>query len=93
MLIDKQAVLNALEKEREFLILRGQLGAENVLVHHAINIIDDLAIKEIVQCKDCKYGHKDENYKEWVFCTKPYTAHGTANHSPDWYCADGVKYE
>lgn len=41
-LINRQAVIDALEEERKYLLAKGQYGAEDVLVHHALNIIDDL---------------------------------------------------
>ena len=57
-LIDYNKVLEALDKERQLLLNREQYGAENVLVHHAINVIAELPIvrqPEIVRCKDCKH--------------------------------------
>ena len=41
-MISKQEALDALEKEREYLISRGQIEAENMLAHHAIKIIEEL---------------------------------------------------
>lgn len=40
--ISKQDVLDALEREREYLLANGMNGAEHILVHHAINVIKDL---------------------------------------------------
>lgn len=42
MLIEIQEVLDALEEERELLVQREQFGAEHILVHHAIRIIEEL---------------------------------------------------
>lgn len=56
-LINYNQAIEALEKERQLLLNREQYGAENVLVHHAINVIVELPIirqPEIVRCKDCK---------------------------------------
>ena len=57
-LINYNQAIEALDKERQFLLNREQYGAENVLVHHAINVIAELPIirqPEIVRCKDCKW--------------------------------------
>lgn len=41
-LLDKEVVLAALEKEREFFILNGMVGAEHILVQYAIKVIEEL---------------------------------------------------
>ena len=41
-MLDKEVVLAALEKEREFLLANRMNGAEHILVHHAINVIREL---------------------------------------------------
>ena len=43
---------------------------------------------QLVRCKDCKFGFSEYGY---VFCTKPYVEKGSANHKPDWFCADGER--
>lgn len=43
-LISYNQAIEALEKERQFLLNREQYGAGNVLVHHAINVIAELPI-------------------------------------------------
>ena len=40
-LIDADALLKAMEEERNFLLARGQTGAEHILVHHCLPIIDN----------------------------------------------------
>ena len=45
-LISRQAAIDALEEERKYLLARGQYGAEDVLVHHALNVIDELPSAE-----------------------------------------------
>lgn len=40
--ISKQAVLEALEREREYLLENKMYGAEHILVHHAIRVIEEL---------------------------------------------------
>lgn len=53
MLIEIQEVLDALEEERELLVQREQFGAEHILVHHAIRIIEELKEqKEKVKVED-----------------------------------------
>jgi len=44
--------------------------------------------QELIRCKDCKFGFSEYGY---VFCTKPYVEKGSANHKPDWFCADGKR--
>lgn len=90
-LINFNQVIEALDKERQLLLNREQYGAENVLVHHAINVIAELPIirqPEIVLCKDCKYG--EPMCQPWsdIICTQ-----NRATHIPDWFCADGERRE
>lgn len=40
--ISRDAVIEALQKEREYLLADERFGAEHILVHHALNIIDEL---------------------------------------------------
>ena len=84
-LINYNQVIEALDKERQLLLNREQYGAENVLVHHAINVIAELPIirqPEIVRCKDCRYYHgKNEECGARSFYPP----------SGDWFCADGEK--
>lgn len=89
--ISREAAIDALDKERKYLIARGQLGAEHVLVHHACNIIDELPaanVRPVVLCKDCErngkcdiqdimWGMRDERGDSW--------------YMGDAYCAEGVK--
>ncbi len=51
--------------------------------------IEAVTIREIVKCKDCKYGITQGITDGFVFCSKPYTERGSAMHRPDWFCADG----
>ena len=86
-LINYNQVIEALDKERQLLLNREQYGAENVLVHHAINVIAELPIirqPEIVRCKDCKHGDDTIINGKYLFKTC-----GGVNHEPDWFCADG----
>lgn len=88
-LIDYNQAVEALEKERQFLLNREQYEAENVLVHHAINVIAELPIirqPEIVRCKDCihyrYYGLNEYTVSE---CTIDHCE----NPDKEWFCADG----
>lgn len=38
-LISREALLNAIEEERQFLLARGQTGAEHILVYHCLPFI------------------------------------------------------
>lgn len=40
-LISRKALLKAMEEERQYLINRGQTGAEHILVHHCLPLIDN----------------------------------------------------
>ena len=86
-LINYNQVMEALDKERQLLLNREQYGAENVLVHHAINVIAELPIirqPEIVRCKDCKNSGLDSSGTNGYWCS----AH-TEWHDGNWFCADG----
>ena len=95
-LIDYNKAVDALEKERQLLLNREQYGAEDIIVHHALNVIADLPIirqPEIVRCKDCKYWV--ENH-EWIFphggsVIAPRCKNLCTKTTDDWFCADGKK--
>lgn len=40
-LISRSALLKAMEEERQYLLARGQAGAEHIIVHHCLPIIDN----------------------------------------------------
>ena len=40
-LISREALLKAMEDERQYLLARGLLGAEHILVHHCLPLIDN----------------------------------------------------
>lgn len=90
-LIDYNQAVEAIENERKLLLNREQYGAENVLVHHALNVIAELPIirhPEIIRCKDCKHG------EPWGVLIGCGTAKGFGiTHDPDWFCADGERRE
>ena len=95
-LIDYNKVLDALDKERQFLLNREQYGAENVLVHHAINVIAELPIvrqPEIVRCKDCVHRGKVEKcVLAAIAAEKNYPLFMLDNRG-EWFCADGKRKE
>lgn len=89
-LIDYNQAIEALENERKLLLNREQYGAENVLVHHALNVIAELPIvrqPKIIRCKDCKWFIK--KFENEGRCIK----HDNDYHEPDWFCADGARKE
>ena len=52
-LIDRQALLGEIEKEREYLVKRGQLGAEHVLVHSLRRIVEEFpSVNQWIPCKE-----------------------------------------
>lgn len=88
-LIDYNQAIEALEKERQLLLNREQYGAENVLVHHALNVIAELPVirqPQIVRCKDCKHSGTDSVSYPQYWCS----AH-SEYHDAEWFCADGER--
>ena len=86
-LIDYNKAVEALEKERQLLLNREQYGAENVLVHHALNVIAEMPIirqPEIVRCNDCKHFEPDGIY---TMCYR----HNGLSPDANWFCADGER--
>lgn len=73
--IEKQAVLDALEKERKVLLQRKQIGAEHVLVHHAILVVEafqeekdgEAGVIEFIKPSKDEHGGKEHTYcgKTW----------------------------
>lgn len=46
-LISREALLKAMEEERRYLLARGQTGAEHIIVHHCLPIIDNAPTVEL----------------------------------------------
>jgi len=100
-LIDYNQAIEALEKERQLLLNREQYGAENVLVHHALNVIAELPVirqPQIVRCKDCKHRpiKPCENGFDLEFPDEKCPCQcddGWCSWYPpdDWFCAGGEK--
>lgn len=94
-MIDYNKAVDALEKERQYLLNREQYGAENVLVKHAINVIHKLPVirqPEVVHCKDCINCVKEPNGE--LYCdilAVGYEPFGSKKVTRDWFCADGAK--
>jgi len=45
-------------------------------------------VRELIRCKDCKYGeHMCQPWSD-IVCTE-----NRATHIPDWFCADGKRKE
>ena len=55
-LIDKDALLTAIDKERQILIEQERFGAEHVVVHHARRLVEDApTIEAIPRTWICRY--------------------------------------
>lgn len=52
-LIDAYELLKAVDKEREYLLARGQTGAEHILVHNFRDLIDNAPT--VNDCPNCEY--------------------------------------
>lgn len=56
--IEKQAAINALEEELDYFRENQMLGAEHVLVHHALCVLDIVPpadVRPVVLCDDCRW--------------------------------------
>lgn len=53
---------------------------------------DDIEIKQLVQCRECKHGHKLEK-GNYYFCDNQPRIENDVLMSAYWYCADGEKGE
>ena len=56
-LISRSALLEAMEEERQYLIARGLRGAEHILVHHCLPLIDNAPTVEVgylTNCANCE---------------------------------------
>lgn len=85
--IAKQDVLDALQKERDYLLENKMYAAEHILVHHALNVIDDLEpanAQPVIYCKDCRFS-KGKTTDMWglpaIECETGET------HGYEWFCA------
>ena len=65
-LISRKSVIDAINKEREYLVKRNQTGAEHILVKHALNVIWDLPISQAEPCDLCI--HKDDCEDMKMYC-------------------------
>lgn len=85
MLLDKEIILDKLEKERRILVSQGRLGAEHVLVHHAIAVIEGMTGQQnIVLCKDCEHFVELDGY---TICAMLGGYYGVKK--PEEFCSDG----
>ena len=62
-LISRSALLKAMEEERQFLLARGQAGAEHILVHHCLPIINNATT---VAAKRIEYRAYNDGFKDGV---------------------------
>ena len=93
-LIDYNQAIEAIEKERQYLLNREQYEAENVLVHHALNVISELPIirqPKLVRCKDCNISKLEKVFKNVPTSTETVRWCELINRYVDdyWFCADG----
>lgn len=92
-LIDADALIKSFEEEREYLINRGLLGAEDVICHHVLPLIDNAPMidaVEVVMCKDCR--HANECHKS-VQYTRNEPNSVTIGFSPIEWCSRGERRE
>ena len=92
--INYNQAMEALEKERQYLINHEQYEAENVLVHHAINVISEVPVvrlPEIVKCQDCKYGERLPNGYVSCLISNENENGFHQSHKSDFFCADGQR--
>ena len=65
-LIDADALLEMVDKERQYLIARGQKGAEHILVHSFRDLINNAPTVEpcyqTTSCLDCKMYDKENHH-------------------------------
>ena len=69
--IKKQDVIGALQKEREYLLKLKMNGAEHILVHHAMNVIDDLPAFDVRPVVRGKWNRTDA-YPHRLYCSVCY---------------------
>lgn len=84
-LLDYKQVMDALEKERQMFVHRGQYGAEDVICHNAINVISELPVirqPKIIRCVSCVFYNSDG------FC-----AVNNGRWSPAGFCSMAVRKE
>ena len=92
--IDADALLDAIDRERETLIEEGRTGAEHVVVHHARRLIEDMPTVDavrVVRCKDCWYFQANNAEEgDWSgCCTNAYLPMNGTTVDGWWFCADG----
>lgn len=68
-LISREALLKAMEEERQYLLARGLRGAEHILVHHCLPLIDNaqtvpLRLMTVEECA----GHTIDYAMGWKAC-------------------------
>lgn len=88
----KEDIFELLQKERKYLISRDMLGAEHILVHHAINLIDDELIPfSLIHCAECLFWKREWDEKN--FPGNHYCPVRDKIKPPTGYCDEGVLYE
>lgn len=89
--VKKQDVIDALQKERDYLLKNKMYGAEHILVHHAMNVIDEMEpvdAQRVICCKDCRFS-KGKTVDMWglpvIECETGET------HGYEWFCASAQR--
>lgn len=69
-LIDADALIKAMEEERRYLLARGQTGAEHIIVHHCLPIIDNAPTvspeRPQGECGKCDYRKFTETFIDGI---------------------------
>jgi len=66
--IDRQAALDAINIEREYMTRRQEWGAEHILTHYGYRIIADMPsadVVPVVRCKDCNHNFSKKHNKRY----------------------------
>ena len=89
-LIDADALLKEVENEQKYLIARGQLSEEHILVHALKRPVLDaptIDAVEVVRCEYCRWGKEVcGNIECFVDMNVPPEYHGY-----EWFCPNGER--
>lgn len=97
-LIDRQATVDRLKKERSFFKSSEQIGIGLDIARMIIEERVQSAQPEIVRCKDCKWWEKQED-SPLGYCNAVKHCHYSRHweiqiyrrYEPDFFCADGER--
>lgn len=80
-LISREALLKAMEEERQYLIARGQTGAEHIIVHHCLPIIDNAPTVEQRPQGEWKL----DDTEQFCYCSNCEDTYYPRPLDPNWY--------